>query len=76
MDLREIKKLTAFARRAGIKSLKINGFEIELHDSALSPQIQKRSAQVIPDPIYPSPLSAPTLDQVNAYIYGPPEEHA
>lgn len=72
MELREIKKITAYARRAGIKSLEVNGFKIELHDFALFPKAPTAKPGA-PDPAIEkstqAPDPGPTLDQINEYIY-------
>lgn len=71
MDLKEIKKITAFARRAGLKSLKFNGVELEFGDQVAKPQAKR--LKLVEDPGIPV-IAEPTLQQINDYIYGNDEE--
>ncbi len=72
MDLKDIKKITAFARRAGLKSLKFNGCEIEFNDS-VAPPTRKR-LKLVEENSAPKPPHEPTLSEINDYIYGNSEE--
>lgn len=72
MDFKEIKKITAFARKAGLKSLKFNGFEIEFSDQAVPPT--KKRLKIVEDEVGPSIPQEPNLEQINDYIYGNTQE--
>lgn len=77
MDFREIKKLTAYARRSGVKHLKLDGFEIEFQDGAPAPEpLRKPKLAPVQESSIPAPPPDPTLDQINQYIYGNNEEPA
>lgn len=71
MDLKQIKRVTAFARKSGIKSLKSGDFEVVFHDAAILPTPTRNKAALtqVADTDKPAPLPEPTLDQINAYIY-------
>lgn len=69
MDLKEIKKITAYAKKAGIRSLKVNGFELEFHDATILDRPTKKAipaSDLSPLPKSPPP---PSLEEINAYIY-------
>lgn len=77
MDLKELRKITAYARKAGLKSLKFNGVELEFQDSLHVPRGTK--PKLVPAFDGPSGLPIvpePSLDQINAYIYENSEEGA
>lgn len=73
MDLKEIKKITNFARRAGVKSIKIDGLEISFKDEIIiqrprTPRLVKPEAgkTELKQGGIPTP---PTLDEINKFIY-------
>lgn len=65
MDLKEIKKITAYAKKAGIKSLKFGDVEIVFGDHLPS------KPRLVPEEVSSKPQvqQPPTLDEINAYIY-------
>ena len=76
MDLKEFKRIVLFAKKTGVKSIKVQGFEIELYESALVskrapksglPQDEKQSIET-------NIATEPNLDQINQYIYGMTQE--
>lgn len=78
MDLKEVKKITRFARDNGIKSLEFNGFKVEFHDAALFPKTASVAAALASKPTLvpdkdpgsrPAPAKEATLDDINAFIY-------
>jgi hypothetical protein len=76
MDLKEIKKLSAYMRRAGIKKVRYADVEVELSDmilTAMSPR-ERSKPTLVPDADHklPKPIPEPTLEQINEYIYGHP----
>lgn len=71
MDLKELKKITAYARKAGIKSLKFADVSIEFNE-ATTPQRAKRLIVVEEDTV--KKPTDPTLEQINDYIYGQTDE--
>lgn len=66
MDLKEIKRITAFARKAGIKSLKFGDVAIEFGDHV--PATRKR-LKLVEEGSVPAPQAEPTLDQIYSHIY-------
>ncbi len=72
MDFKEIKKIAAYARKVGIKSLEFDGFKLELHDKA--PVFKEAKPRLIPttekEATVPKPSPEPTLDHINEFIYG------
>lgn len=68
MELKDIKRLVAFARRSGIKSLKVADFAVEFTDAAVAPT-QKRLKVVEDGPPSQPPPRFPTLDEINSHIY-------
>lgn len=74
MDLKEFKRLASFARKSGIKSLKLGDAAIEFHESALN--LPKQAKPSEPDKPLVSVPSGPTLDEINEYIYGKTDEVA
>lgn len=77
MDLKEIKRLVSYAKRNGLKRLKIDGLEIELQDAIVFPTRKRGKLSAVPggkEESIPAPPPEPTLDQVNEYIYGNPGE--
>lgn len=78
-ELKDAKRLIAYARRAGVKSFRWGSLEVEFHVPGVIPPRQRgsidASAQVSAGKnINPAPDPAPTLDQINAYIYGKADE--
>lgn len=74
MDLKEIKKITAYARKSGIKSLKMNGLELEFHESAL---ISKPTRKLIPveELLKGTKQEAEaSFEEINAWIHQKDEE--
>lgn len=70
MDFREAKKLIAYAKKNGIKSLKCGDVEVTFGDTSVRMAVQEVD---VPKAIH-SMVMPPTLDQVNDYIYGNPDE--
>ncbi len=66
MDLKEIKKLTAFARKNGIKSLKVAGCEIEFGGEVVPRRTRRLK---IVEEAMPREHQEPTLQQINDFIY-------
>jgi hypothetical protein len=63
MDLKQMKKIVSYAKKNGIKSLKVDGFEIEFDDKVPFPKSSKPVEPMIPTP------TEITLDDINDYIY-------
>ena len=61
MDLKEFKRIAAYARKSGIKKCKVGDIEIEFNEQPI------RKA-IIDDPVVPQ-FREPTLDDINKYIY-------
>lgn len=78
MDLKAAKRLIAYARRVGVKSLKVGEFEVTFHDAVIFPTHQRAAKTVAPvaadKQTIPAPAPDPTLEDINAYIYGNTEE--
>ncbi len=73
MDLKQIRTITKFARRNGIKSLKFEGFEIEFGDLVVPPKAKR--LKVIEEDAPPvQEVRELTLEQINDYIYGTNQE--
>jgi hypothetical protein len=73
-DLKDAKRLIAYARKVGAKSLRWGDLEIEFHAPGVIPPRQRGSVDASAKGSEPTPLTAPeappTLDQINEYIYG------
>ena len=75
MNLDEIKHFAQYARKAGIKRLKIDGLELEMHDPKIIPRAARKPKPVPGlDPIAITPAPELTLEQINQYIYGDGDE--
>lgn len=73
MNLKEIKKIVAFAKKSGVKTLKLDGFEIELNDEAFNKPLVKAIAMTEDKVPFPEHRE-PTLEDINEYIYGDHDE--
>lgn len=82
MELKEIKKLVHFARKAGVKSMSFNGLAVEFKDEIIIQHPRKprlatkdgKATAASPEKAIPAPAPLPTLDEINQYIYGQSEE--
>lgn len=76
MDLKEVKRIVAFARKAGLSRLALDGLSFEFSSDPLPPVKKPPAAET--EPAGPKPDPGPTLDQINQFIYGQDEaeEHA
>lgn len=76
MELKEIKKIARLARAAGIKGIKIDGLELEFHEPrSLGPKRVRLQKGIVDSGSGISKEEpAPTLEQINDYIYGQAEE--
>jgi hypothetical protein len=79
-QIRDIKRLMAFARKIGAKKFACSGFEIEFQEG-LMPATRERVSKLaksIDAPAdkqtVPAPERGPTLQEINDYIYGDTEE--
>lgn len=73
MDLTEIKRITLFARKTGIKSIKIDGLELEMHTPLeQAPAVRRRPRHE--EMSGPKAIPEPTLEQINEFIYGSVDE--
>lgn len=77
MDLKEVKKIVAFAKKAGISSMTMDSLSFVFSSDPL-PVLQKgQKVPEVPEKKLPEPKPGPTLDDINQYIYGQDdEEHA
>ncbi len=72
MDLKQLKKMVAFAKKAGLKKIKTSEFEFELDDKAFDTKpIKTETAGIgtVPFPTMNHGTKEPTLEEINAYIY-------
>lgn len=72
MDFKEIKKIANFARRAGVKSIKMDGLELSFKDEIIltrerKPRLVGKPTE--PEKTVPVPPPLPTLDDINRFIY-------
>jgi len=78
MDLKEIKKLVHFARRAGVKTLTVNGMTVEFKDEIIiqkprAPRLVKSDAKESQAKAPEIPV-VPSLDEINKFIYEQQDE--
>lgn len=76
MDFKEAKRVINFARRNGIKTMKLGDLEVTFHDAIVFPQrarTSKAQEPVAADKSIPAPAPAPTLQQINDFIYKEPD---
>lgn len=79
MDFKEFKKIIAFAKKQGLKSLSLDGLHVEFQEGYLAPQAMRKpkaKAHDVKEPLVKAPDAAPTLDDINRFIYEDGEEHA
>jgi hypothetical protein len=73
MELKEIKQLILFAQRNGIKRLRVGDISVSFQDAVIFPKKtavkgfegEPKSSTTVSVPDQP-----PSLEQINAYIYG------
>ena len=81
MELRDIKRLIRFAQRNGIKRLKMGELSFTFQDGIIFPFKEKAAtnpASAFPGSPsksvtvseIPAPPPVPSLDEINAFIYG------
>lgn len=71
MDFKEAKKIIAYARKNGIRSLKIGDFSVELESEPVAFERAAPAPAGAQDPnTRPAPPAEPTLAEINEYIYG------
>lgn len=74
MDLKEIKRLVTYARNAGIHFIKVDGLEIQFKETFEGRRTRRTLAT---SPAFEKTVKggpAPTLEDINDYIYGQNEE--
>lgn len=73
MDLKEAKRLIAYARRKGIQRLKWGDLDISFHEGLVLPFLRELPAASVVAPAdkqtKPAPEPLPTLDDINKFIY-------
>lgn len=76
MDLRDAKKLIAWAQKRGIQALKVDGMEITFGAYSVTP-IRRRAPKADPstdERVIPPRDPGPTLEQLQDYIYQTDED--
>jgi hypothetical protein len=77
MDFKEFKKIILFAKKQGLKSLSMDGLHVEFgEDIQRAPILQAPKVSSAKEPLLRAPDPAPTLDDINKFIYAEGEEHA
>lgn len=69
MELRDAKKLIAYAKKNGIKSLKVGDVEVTFSDDVVTKYASAKVSTELETPIS-TQVKDVTLDDINDYIYG------
>jgi hypothetical protein len=70
MDLKEIKKITSFAQKHGVKMLSFGDFKIEFHEDTPIQMKAPKLVRVQEEAQVPKTPQDPSLQEINDYIYG------
>jgi hypothetical protein len=76
MDFKEAKRLIAYAKKNGIKTLKAGDFEVTFDDHVIFPKALQASKDEPGIATRPPDPPVPSLDEINAYIYNQPDEQS